>query len=226
MRLVLIHSPLLGPASLEPTAAALRALGLEATAIRLPPLLEIGGSYYGELADAAARQISEPGDAIVVVHSGAGALAPVIASALGAVRGVIFVDAILPHGGRAWLDTAPATMRTQLVGGAQQGLLPAWDGWWPPGALERLVPDASDRDAVIAELEPLPLAFFEESAPDVGLDAPCAYLQLSGSYDEEARRAGRLGWPVVRLPLNHLACVGQPQAVAGALEGLARRLAT
>lgn len=225
MRLALIHSPLLGPSSLEPTAAELRALGLEAAVIRLPSLLEIGGGYYEELAAAAARQVSKTEDAVLVVHSGAGALAPVIVSTLGAVKGVIFVDAILPHPGRSWLDTAPASMRAQLVGGAQQGLLPAWDGWWPPGALERLVPEAAVRDAVIAELEPLPLAFFEEAAPDIGLETPCGYLQLSGSYDEEARRGGRLGWPVVRLPLNHLACVSQPQAVAGALEGLVRRLA-
>jgi hypothetical protein len=140
------------------------------------------------------------------------------------VAGVIFVDAILPHPGRGWLDTAPPGLKAQLAAGAQQGLLPAWDGWWPPGALERLVPDPELRAALIAELEPLPLAYFEEPAPVVEFEGPCAYLQLSSAYEEDARRAVRMGWPVVRLPATHLAVATQPQAVATALEGLVARL--
>jgi len=152
--------------------------------------------------------------------SASGALAPSVAAALSApLTGVIFVDAILPHPGRGWLDTAPPALKAQLAAGAQQGLLPAWDGWWPPGALERLVPDAELRAAIIADLEPLPLAYFEEPAPADDLSAPCAYLQLSGAYEEEARRATRLGWPVVRLPATHLAVATQPLAVAAALGG-------
>jgi hypothetical protein len=137
---------------------------------------------------------------------------------------VIFVDALLPHPGRSWFDGAPEAMRDQLRAGAQMGQLPPWDDWWPPGALEKLVPDAAAREALVGELEPLPLAYFEERAPTLGVTAPAAYLQLSGGYAEEARLAGRQGWPVVSLPLNHLATVSRPQAVAGALASLAARL--
>jgi len=194
---------------------------------RLPPLLEVTGGFYADLAAAAAAAIAAEGEepAILALHSAAGELAPSIAAALGAaLAGVIFVDAILPHPGRSWLDTAPAALREQLTAGAQQGLLPAWDGWWPPGALEKLAPDADLRAALIAELEPLPLAYFEEVAPEITFDAPCAYLQLSGAYEEEGRRAVRLGWPVVRLPATHLAPATQPRAVATALETLTDRL--
>ena len=118
------------------------------------------------------------------------------------------------------MDTAPEAMRDQLRAGAQMGQLPPWDDWWQPGALDRLVSDAEIRAALVGELEPLPLAYFEERAPSGGLDAPGAYLQLSGSYEEEARMAGRQGWPVVRLPLNHLAPLTQPKAVAGAIASL------
>lgn len=226
-RLILLHSPLLGPQSWRPTAAELARRGRSMLTPRLPPLLEVTGGFYADLAAAAAAAIAAEGEepAILALHSAAGELAPSIAAALGAaLAGVIFVDAILPHPGRSWLDTAPAALREQLTAGAQQGLLPAWDGWWPPGALEKLAPDADLRAALIAELEPLPLAYFEEVAPEITFDAPCAYLQLSGAYEEEGRRAVRLGWPVVRLPATHLAPATQPRAVATALETLTDRL--
>jgi len=227
IRLILLHSPLLGPQSWAPTAEALSRRGHAVLAPRLPALLEVAGDYYADLGRAAASAIDADGEGpvILAVHSGSGALAPSVAAALSApLTGVIFVDAILPHPGRGWLDTAPPALKAQLAAGAQQGLLPAWDGWWPPGALERLVPDAELRAAIIADLEPLPLAYFEEPAPADDLSAPCAYLQLSGAYEEEARRATRLGWPVVRLPATHLAVATQPLAVAAALESLMGRL--
>lgn len=224
MRFVLAPSPLLGPASWDATAHALAERGHDVAVARPPALLEIGGDYYPALADALARACD--GRAVLVAHSGAGAVAPTaVKAAAGRLGAVVFVDAILPHPGRSWFDTAPPQLRAQLEAGAQQGLLPAWDGWWPPGALERLVPDEAARAAVIAELEPLPIAYFEEAAPPHELDAPAAYMQLSGAYEEEARRAIRLGWPVVRLPLNHLATVTQGPAVAGAIETLAGKLA-
>lgn len=227
-RLVLLHSPLLGPHSWTPTADELARRGHAVLTPRLPALLEVAGDYYADLGRAASEAIAaDGGDAVILaVHSGSGALAPSIAKALGDIplAGVIFVDAILPHPGRGWLDTAPPSLKTQLEAGAQQGLLPSWDGWWPPGALERLVPDAALRQAIIDELEPLPLSYFEEPAPRDDLDCPCAYLQLSGAYEDEARRCTRLGWPVVRLPATHLATATQPQAVATALEGLVDRL--
>ena len=74
------------------------------------------------------------------------------------------------------------------------------------------------------ELEPIPVDYFEAPAPDVELRLPCAYLQLSGAYEDEARVAGRQGWPVVRLPLHHLAMLTHAQSVATAIEGLAERL--
>jgi hypothetical protein len=101
------------------------------------------------------------------------------------------------------------------------GQLPPWDDWWPPGALERLIPDPELRQALVAELEPLPLAYFEEPAPDADMTLPAAYLKLSGAYEDEARIAGRLGWPVVRLPMNHLAMLSQPDALATTIADLA-----
>jgi pimeloyl-ACP methyl ester carboxylesterase len=228
-RFLLLHTPLLGPYSLRPLAGELTRLGHLAEAPAWPKLSSVAGAYYPTLAGSLAATIDGAGAAdrpvVLAAHSGAGALVPALAAQLRTpVAGVVFIDAVLPHPARSWFDTAPAEMREQLRGGAQMGQLPPWDDWWPPGALERLVPDAAARAALVAELEPLPIGYFEEPAPAVELSAPAAYLQLSGSYDDEARLAGRQGWPIVRLPLNHLSPLTQPQAVAGALVSLAQRL--
>jgi hypothetical protein len=222
MRFVLLHSPLLGPSSWRATAAALAGLGHAVDTPAWPRLSEVGGDFYPELVDGLTIAAGEP--PVLVAHSGAGALVPAVMAGL-QVRGAIFADAILPHPGLSWFDTAPVELRAQLRAGAVAGMLPSWDGWWPPGALERLVPDEAVRAELVGELEPLPVGYFEAPAPDDRLEGRCAYLQLSGAYDDEARLAGRQGWPVVRLPFNHLAIVTQPQAVASALDGLAKQLA-
>lgn len=224
-RFALLHSPVLGPYSWRAVAEALAGDGVRAQVLALPRLSELAGDYYDALADAAAAQIAasvEP--TILVAHSGAGALVPSVVQRRPELAGVIFVDAILPHPGRSWFDTAPADLRHHLRSGAVQGRLPAWHEWWPPGALERLVPDAPSRDALIGELEPIAVGWFEAVATPGEAPDRSAYLKLSDAYEDEARAANRLGWPLVRLPMNHLAPVAQPRAVASALMGLAERL--
>lgn len=226
-RFVLLHSPLLGPLSWQGVAAELRRRGQPADAPAWPPLSSLAEGFYDGLVGAMAKTLSGGADRLVLAaHSGAGALLPSLVTLLGErVAGVVFVDAILPHPGRSWFDTAPAEMRERLRSGALMGELPSWDEWWPPGALERLVPDAGQRDALVAELEPLPLGYFEELAPAATLAGPVAYLQLSGAYDDEGKLAGRYDWPLVRLPLHHLAVLTNPEPVAAALELLGARLA-
>lgn len=224
-RLVLLHSPLLGPLCWRAVADELRARGLAAETPAWPRLSTLGDDCYAALANSMSATIQPAADTIVVAHSGAGPLIPSVAAlAAGRLGGVIYCDALLPHPGLSWFDTAPPDLGVQLRAGAEQGRLPSWDRWWPPGALERLVPDAGLRTALIDELEPIPVDYFEELAPELGLDAPAAYLQLSGAYVEEAQIAGRRGWPVVSLPLHHLAMLTHAPAVATAIEGLVQRL--
>jgi len=224
-RLVLLHSPLLGPMVWRRVAELLEARGHEVEAPAWPRLSTLGADCYAALANSMAATLGRVGGVIVVAHSGAGALIPSVAAlAKGALQGVIYCDAILPHPGQSWLDTAPPALGAQLYAGAEGGRLPSWERWWPPGALERLVPDAGLRAALIAELEPIPVGYFEELAPELELTAPAAYLQLSGAYVEEAQISGRRGWPVVSLPLHHLAMLTHVEAVANAIEGLAERL--
>jgi hypothetical protein len=225
-RLILLHSPFVGPASWGGVPADLSDRGHDVMAPVWPRLEAIADAFYRTLARSVAEDIdSWEGDPILVAHSGAGALIPALEAALATPpAGVIFVDAILPHPGRSWLEMAPPQLALQLRNGVDMGLLPSWDQWWPPGALARLVPDETARTALVSELEGLPLDFLEEAAPPMTLQSPAAYLQLSGAYDDEGQYAVRQGWPVVRLPMHHLAMLTHAQAVAGAIHGLAERL--
>jgi hypothetical protein len=225
-RFVLLHSPLMGPLAWQAVAAELRRRGQTADAPAWTLLGAVEGAYYDALAEGMAEtlcRIEEP--LWLVAHSGAGGLVDHLEAHLANVAGVILVDAILPHPGKSWFETAPPDLAQQLRAGAQAGDLPPWDQWWPPGALERLVPDAAPREALVGELASLPLAWFEEAAPASTYRGPTAYLQLSGAYDAESQAAARYGWPLVRLPLHHLAMLTHPEAVAGALVSLAERLA-
>jgi hypothetical protein len=224
-RLVLLHSPLLGPLTWRPAAEALRARGHGVEAPAWPRLSTLGEDCYAALANSMAATIDRPGETIVVAHSGAGALLPAVAALTKTpLKGVVFCDAILPHPGLSWFDTAPPALSAQLRAGSTAGDLPSWDQWWPPGALQRLVPSGDLRAALIGELEPIPIGYFDELAPEIDLTTPAAYLQLSGAYADEARISGRKGWPVMSLPLHHLAMLTHVEAVAGALEGLSDRL--
>jgi hypothetical protein len=226
-RLVLLHSPLIGPLTWRGVAAELTRRGQTAEAPAWPKLSTIDEAYYAALADSLGASLADRSEPLILVaHSGAGALVPSLAARLPSPpAAVILVDAILPHPERSWFDTAPEGMPDQLRAGAQFGELPRWSDWWPPGALDRLVPDAAVRDAMLAELEPLPVAYFEGPAPAATWDGPTAYLQLSGAYDSESQVASRSGWPLVRLPLHHLAMLTDPVSVAAALESLSQRLA-
>ena len=228
MRFVLLHSPLLGPLTWRAVAEDLQGRGVVAEAPAWWPLAEVQGEFYRTLATDLAQTIDAVGAAPVtlVAHSGAGALVPALAAALSApVAGTILVDAILPHPGLCWLDTAPEGLRQDLTLGSQGGELPSWDGWWPPGALERLVPDTRLRRDLLAELGPLPLAYFEEVAPPGGLAGPGAYLQLSGAYEDQAQGARTLGWRARRLQLNHLSPLTAPREVAASVFALGQALA-
>ena len=221
--LVLLHSPLTGRRSWARVASLLpNAVLPDYTAVfdGAPP-------FYPRVVRAIASQIS--GDALVLVaHSGAGAPVPLLAQHIGPpVRAAIFADAMLPHSRKSWMDTAPAPLASHLRAIQKDGYLPAWNRWWPKETLEAMLPDGQTREAFIADLPSLPMSYFEERAPDVTMpaDLPCAYLQWSNGYADEAQAARDLGWPCEMLVLHHLAMVSDPEAVAAALQSMTDEIA-
>ncbi|MEJ0027780.1 MAG: hypothetical protein WDN01_17280 [Rhizomicrobium sp.] len=221
MRLVLLHSPLVGPASWAKLAPLLRGRGHAVAVPDLTPLMAGEGPYYPALAEAASSAVSD--NSILVVHSGAGALVPAVA-ALVPPRGAIFLDALLPHPGASWFAGVPEQLGAKLRGLARDGRLPPWHAWWPKGAMEALLPDRALGAAFMAEQGEVPLAYLDEIAPAIPLTTPGAYLQLSGAYREDADAAEAEGWPVARLALSHLAMLTHADAVGGEIERLAADL--
>jgi hypothetical protein len=225
LRWVLLHSPLTGPAVWRAVAAEAVRQGLDVTVPDLPDLAKVTPPYYPALGFAVASQIVRGGPAALIVHSGAGGLAAQVTNSAGsAVAQVVFVDAILPHPGRTWLSTAGDAFGEGLRAKAHDGMAPAWDQWFPPDTLAGLIADPASRKAFARELKPTPMAFLDETAPD--LDIPdhvgWAYLRLSKAYEDEARAARRQGRLTLRLDLNHLAMMTRPAEVVSSLRNLIR----
>ena len=221
MKLALVHSPALGPLCWEGVA---RSLGDQGVA------LDYGGVEGPDWHDGAGARIAAllQGEPIVLVaHSGAGGLVPSIVDAVGArVRGVVLVDALLPHPGRPWAETVAPPFLAALLGKSDNERLPPWNAWFPQDPTERLIPDEARRRRFNRDLPKLPVAYVTAKAPRrTGWeDVPTGYLQLSRAYDEEAAAAERQGWIVDRLESHHLAMVTEPAIIAVRLDSIVRRL--
>jgi len=206
--LVLAHSPLVGPASWGALPDVLRARGHDVVVVDVtdddqPPFAQ----RYVARAATQVREAVGARPVVLVGHSGAGYLLPMVGAARRALRSrvaaYVFLDAGLPParpssrldllaveaaGDDEWL----AGFRAELAAG---GRYPAWTG----ADLAGLVPDDERRQALVASLRPRTEPFFLEPlavAPDWP-DAPCGMVRLSGSYDQPARVARSRGWPVV-----------------------------
>ena len=215
---VLIHSPFVGPLTWQPSRSLLQARGFPVVVSSLAGGVEAGPPYYPKLAAGVAEAVHATLPALPIVlvgHSGAGALLPSVAAACsGSIEAAVFVDAILPHPGATWFDTAPEGLGEHVRRLATDGWLPPWDQWFPPGTLEPLLPDPPLRERFLAELPRLPLAYFEERAPATPEPIPrSAYLQLSDAYTEAADEAERRGWPTRRVAADHLAMLTRPELV-------------
>ncbi len=218
MKFALLHSPLVGSGTWDALAPVLRSRGYDVAVPDLAPIMQSNPPYYPRVARTAAEAIA--GTSILVVHSGAGALVPAIA-ALAPIAGAVFVDALLPHPGKTWFETAPDSLNARLRSLAHDGMLPPWHRWWPEAALRALLPAPGMFEAFANALQPLPLAYFEERAPPDALTTPSAYLQIGPMNAAEADWAQAEGWPVARLPLHHLAMLTHPDTLAAEIERLA-----
>ncbi|MDQ2837944.1 MAG: alpha/beta hydrolase [Actinomycetota bacterium] len=155
---------------------------------------------------------------VLVPHSNAGLLVPMITEALGdQVRGVVFVDAAIPGGGHH--STAAFIDRLAVV----DGLLPPWTSWWDEADVAALLPDPNVRAEVEAEQPRMPRAYYDHlpPVPDGWAAPPCGYLWFGAPYDKQAQQAADYGWPTVYLPGGHLHMLVDPAAVAAAVLELA-----
>jgi pimeloyl-ACP methyl ester carboxylesterase len=218
MMFVLVHSPLVSPATWRWVAEVLRRLGHEAV---VPDLTVAATAGDPHAVIRAARPPTATDTPVIVGHSGAGFLLPWIAASAGSPpRRLVFVDAgVPPCEGDA---TAGANVLDGLRGLAVDGILPIWSRWWGEGAMETLVADEARRNDVDAELPEVPLAFYETpmTIPAGWCGTPGAFVLLSEAYRQDATTATALGWRVVELPGGHLDIVNHPEAIGRTLVDL------
>ena len=153
---------------------------------------------------------------ILVAHSGAGRLLPIIGERLQArVAMYVFVDSDIPTKTESRLDAMPNEVAQQFRDAATEGLLPPW----PEEVFKHEIHDETMRGRLVAELAPLPLAVYEEPIPlsDSWPDAPCGYVRLSDKYSAAEARAEAEGWPIHRFGGDHFFILVEPEAVASAL---------
>jgi hypothetical protein len=216
---VLVHSLLLGPSSWAAVAARLTGLGVVAV---VPSLLEVADAappFWPWVADKVADAVSrlpEGQPVVLVAHSNAGLLVPVIVRAASRpVAGCLFVDATLPS--RAGPSPAASPERLDyLRATVVEGRLPQWTTWWDEHEVALLFPDPQTRAVVSAEQPRLPLSYYEQRIPvPAGWDdRPCGYVLFGSPYDRMAREARERGWDVEQIPGGHLHQLVDPDAVA------------
>ncbi len=216
MRLLLLHPPLLSAAVWRRMGPILSAGGHSVSAPDLRPAA--AADWWRRAGDAAVA--ADPDADAVLAHSGAGVLAPVVLAGLPTARAVVLIDAVLPAA--AGRTAVTPSMRAGVRALAVDGVLPPWTSWWGEDALRELVPDPSDRAALVAEAPQLPETFFDVDvpAPDGWEPAVCGYLQLSPAYDDVAQAARERGWRMASLPGQHLDLLSDPDPVARAVLAL------
>jgi hypothetical protein len=226
---VLVHSPLVGPTSWLPVAHEVERRGRAAVVPSLLGVAEASVPQWRHVPDAVRAATSHLQEPIVLVgHSGAGLLLPVIADSLTVeVAALIFVDSFLPpSSGRVVLG--PPAFMDQLRAMATDRVLAPWSSWFGEHAMRELVPDERLRAALEGEMPLLPLSYFDASVPlpDGWNWRRCAYLLLSADpYGQSASEARALGWPVLEIQgAQHLAIATDPMPVTEALLDLERGL--
>ena len=227
---VLVPSPLVAPDTWHPVRDLLQGRGHD---VRVAELRDDSdgtatGPYWRQHVDSAAASIG-PGDApiVLIAHSGAGPLLPLLAeSADRNVVGAVFVDAGLPLDGTSRLEQIAVDapdVAVDLRQSLEQGdRFPRWSS----EDLAALVRDDGVRAELVGGLRPRGLDFFAEPlpVPPAWQRVPCGYVRLSPAYDVWARIAEDRAWPLVRLDGGHFQLLDDPPSVAAAIEQVLTQL--
>lgn len=224
---VLIHSPSVGPGTWAPVADRLRQAGHEVVVPSLLGVADGGAPYWPRAVTAVRDALGQAGTgepAVLVPHSNAGLLLPLIAEGMEhPLAGTVFADASLPSDSEATTATEQEFLPFLRGLTGEDGRLPRWTDWWSDEDVAALLPDPAVRQSIVDEQPRLPLDFYLQVIPQPrGWTArPSGYLLFSAGYTALADRARQRGWPVTVTEGEHLHQVVDPDAVARAIVDLA-----
>lgn len=226
--MVLVHSPLVGPATWSLLVPELRARQVEA----IVPTISTDGEprpYWRQHVQAVVKSVqglASDRPVLLVAHSGAGVLLPAIRKAIDdrPIAGYVFIDAIVPENMKSRLDLFESVAAaSEFRRAARNGLLPVWR----EQDLRNAIPDEHVRKQFVSELRPLPLAVYEEPIPVFASwpDAPCAYIQFTPTYEMHAKRAQDAGCAYRHIAGRHFQMLVAPGPVADAIAAVVQGMA-
>src|SRR6185369_9381836 len=152
---VLLASPLLGPAVWSPVAEELRRRGWTVVG---PPAPPVAPRSPDDVLDTVLAALPTDRELILVPHSNAGLYVPALTQRR-RVAGFVFVDAGLPAATGLAALAPPAFLDFLTTKADADGLLPLWTQWWDED-VSSLFPDAPTQARVEAEQQRLPLSYF------------------------------------------------------------------
>jgi hypothetical protein len=217
---ILIYSPLVSGLTWTLVAERMRQRGQSVVVPLLSDSTASNEPFWKQHAESVAKAVSDiPQEVglILVAHSGAGPLLPVIRQSIqNPVRAYVFVDAGIPRDGATRLDL----MKSEDSEWAEQFEKKLRHGAhfpdWSSEDLHEIVPDESLRDQLVAEIHPRRLDFFTEPIPVFPgwPDAPCVYILFSPPYRKAEMLARQNLWKTYQLEAGHFHMLVDAEAVA------------
>jgi hypothetical protein len=225
-----VHSPLVGTVTWHPLVAALQAQGHTTISATLEDPADGETTWWQTHLTTAVQSLAGlPSPYVLVGHSGAGALLPLIANALSQPPSAyLYVDAGVLWQPASRLDMLYTENSHTTQAEAFEVFLKEGGRFpeWTDEQLRDLVAADDLRHALVASLRPKPLSFFTEVIPVPAQweQVPCAYLQLSPTYQSYADAAAAKGWLVERIPTHHFAMLSNAPLIAETMIQMVRRL--
>lgn len=217
---ILIHSPLVGALAWSLVADQMRQQGQKVVIPTLKDVVDSAEPFWKQHANSVVQALSyipknEP--LILVAHSGAGPLLPVIRQGTAnPIHAYVFVDAGIPRDGATRLDMMKLEdpeWAKQFEGSLQRGeRFPTWSS----EDLREIIPEEKLRKQLVAEIHSRGLDFFTEPIPvfEGWPDAPCIYILFSPPYVKAEAQARQNGWKTHKLEAGHFHMLVDPEAVA------------